>query len=160
MKADLTTAAPPSVRHVEPRDRAEWLRLLTGLYPHVAEAEHAPVVDAFLAGTPHEEHLPAAVFVAAGEAGRLRGFLELSIRDYAEGCTGATPYVESWYVDVDVRGQGIGAALMRNAEQWARERGYTEMASDAEVANTASHEAHRAVGFREVERAVHFRKEL
>ncbi|HBY98328.1 MAG: GNAT family N-acetyltransferase [Ardenticatenaceae bacterium] len=147
------------VRAVEVADRGEWLRMRGFLWPEAAEAEHAADIDAFLRG-PSEAELVLAVFVCERAPGGLCGFLELSVRSYAEGCTGAAPYVEGWYVDPDVRGQGIGRALMEAAEQWARERGYTELASDAELENRASHEAHRALGFEEVERAVHFRKAL
>ena len=149
-----------TIRHVQPPDRAEWLRLLAALYPEYPEAEHAPAVDAFLTGAPHPELQPAAVFVAERPGGGLAGFLELSVRNYAEGCTSWTPYVESWYVDPDVRGQGVGRSLMRAAEAWARGHGYSELASDALLENEASHRAHRALGFSMVETTVHFRKEL
>lgn len=141
-------------------DRAEWLRMLFGLYPGSAESDHVPSVDAYFSGADVGELLPSAVFVLERVPGRLAGFLELSVRDYAEGCTGATPYVESWYVDEDVRGTGAGRALMRAAEDWARAHGYTEMASDALLENTVSHAVHRALGFDVVERTVHFRKSL
>jgi aminoglycoside 6'-N-acetyltransferase I len=148
------------IRSVLPSDRSEWLRLLKGLYPHHPESEHTPSIDAFLAGTPHPELLPIAVFVCEHPERGLCGFLELSVRNYAEGCSGPTPYVESWYVDPQARGHGIGRALMETAEQWAREQGYSELASDAELENRASRRAHQALGFQEVERAVHFRKAL
>lgn len=148
------------IRPVRPADRAEWLRMLCGLYPPDPASDHAPAVDAFLAGEATDELLPSAVFVCEAPSGGLVGFLELSIRNYAEGCTGATPFVESWYVDADARGQGVGRALMRAAEEWARSRGYAEMASNADLANHLSHRAHQAAGFEEVERTVNFRKSL
>ena len=141
-------------------DRAEWMRLLFGLYPDSTEADHAPSVDAYLAGRQIGELIPSAVFVVERSDGRLGGFLELSVRNYAEGCTGDTPYVESWFVDEDLRGSGAGRSLITAAEIWAREHGYTELASDALLDNVNSHAAHRALGFEEVERAVHFRKAL
>jgi aminoglycoside 6'-N-acetyltransferase I len=134
--------------------------MLQGLHPELPESVHVPSVDAFLAGQPHESLLPSAVFVCERPDGKLAGFLELSVRNYAEECAGATPYVESWYVDEDVRHQGIGRALMQAAEGWARENGYPEMASDAGLKNDLSHRAHKAVGFTEVERIVVFRKSL
>lgn len=47
---------------------------------------------------------------------------------------------------------------MAAAEDWAREHGYSELASDTLLENRASEGAHRALGFEEVERAIHFRK--
>jgi aminoglycoside 6'-N-acetyltransferase I len=136
------------------------MRLLFGLYPDSVEADHTPSVDAYLAGQHIEELIPSAVFVVERADGRLGGFLELAVRNYAEGCTGDTPYIESWFVDEDLRRSGAGRSLMDAAEQWAREHGYTELASDALLDNVISHAAHRALGFDEVERAVHFRKAL
>ncbi len=134
--------------------------MLMALYPHHPEHEHTPVVDAFLNRQQHESLLPEAVFVCERENGHLVGFLELSVRNYADGCTGPTPFVESWYVDAEVQGQGIGRKLMAAAEEWARSKGYRELASDAEFENVVSHAAHRAIGFDEVERIVQFRKVL
>jgi aminoglycoside 6'-N-acetyltransferase I len=148
------------IRTLKESDRSEWLRMLMLLYPQSTESDHTSSVDAFLTGKVVDSLLPAVVFVSARLNGRLSGFLELSIRNYAEGCLGTTPYVESWYVDRDVRGSGIGRRLVAAAEDWARAQGYRELASDAELSNTASHDAHRAVGFTEVERIVVFRKDL
>jgi aminoglycoside 6'-N-acetyltransferase I len=69
-------------------------------------------------------------------------------------------YLEGWYVDPDVRRQGVGAALVRAAEAWAREHGYREFASDALLENVESQRAHVALGFAEVERVVLYRKVL
>jgi aminoglycoside 6'-N-acetyltransferase I len=148
------------IRPIASPDRPEWLRLLQGLHPELSEADHIPSMDAFLANRTIGELIPAAVFVAAREDGRLGGFLELSVRNYAEGCTGDTPYVESWYVDEDLRGKGVGRALMDAAERWARERGYADLASDALLENSLSHAAHKALGFDMVARIVVFRKSL
>lgn len=143
-----------------PSDRFEWRRLLVGLYPDTTEADHAPSIEAYLAGGSTGELVPSAVFVVERPDRRLGGFLELSVRNYAEGCTGNTPYIESWFVDEDLRGTGVGGALLAAAEQWAREHGYSELASDALIDNQVSHAAHRALGFDEVVRTVHFRKAL
>src|SRR4051812_2182105 len=146
------------IRPVEPGDRAEWLRMFRSLYEGTVDDDHAEDVDGFLAGHPAVH--TRAVFVCEREDGGLCGMLELSLRNYAEGCEGETPYVESWYVDAGVRGTGVGARLMRAAEEWARGRGYTEMASDTLLDNHASERAHLALGFEVVERAIHFRKVL
>lgn len=149
-----------TIRPVAPPDRSEWLRLLQGLHPELTEADHVPSIDAYLSNRTVGELIPAVVFVAERQDERLGGFLELSVRNYAEGCSGDTPYVESWYVDEDLRGTGIGRALMEAAERWARDRGFTDLASDALLDNSLSHAAHQALGFEVVERIVVFRKSL
>lgn len=148
------------IRQITTNDRAEWLRLLSGLHPELPEADHVPSIDAYLSGNVVDELIPSAVFVAERPNGRLGGFLELSVRNYAEGCSGDTPYVESWFVDGDVRGTRIGRALMEAAEQWALDHGFSELASDALLENKLSLGAHQALGFEVVERIVVFRKPL
>ena len=70
------------------------------------------------------------------------------------------PYVEAWFVRSDCRGQGWGKRLMEQAEQWALEQGYSELASDTELINAHSIAMHRALGFEETERVVCFLKKL
>jgi aminoglycoside 6'-N-acetyltransferase I len=149
-----------SIRPVRPADRDEWLRLLCALYPNHPQAEHAPDVDGFLKGLPSGCPTTAAVFVSERPGAGLNGFVEISVRDYAQGCDGPTPHVESWFVDPDARRQGIGHALLRASEAWAREHGFHEIASDTELDNRTSEQAHKAFGFEEVERSIHFRKAL
>jgi aminoglycoside 6'-N-acetyltransferase I len=89
------------------------------------------------------------------------GFLELSVRDFADGCDSApVPHVEGWYIEPPARGLALGADLMHAAETWSVERGFSELASDTEVENVASQNAHAACGFEETERLVKFRKSL
>jgi aminoglycoside 6'-N-acetyltransferase I len=94
--------------------------------------------------------------LARGPSGEPLGMLELSLRSVAEGCRATpVPYVEGWYVVPEARRRGMGRELMMAAETWARERGYTEIASDALVDNFEPERAHLALGFEEVERAIH-----
>ena len=154
--------APVSVRPVRPSDAPRWAAMRHALWPDETLAAHAAEIAAFFAGTQAE---PQGVLVAEasylGEAPEPVGFAELSLRAYAEGCeTSPVGYLEGWYVDPDVRRRGIGAALVRAGEEWARGRGYSELASDALLDNVTSHRAHEAIGFVEVERAVRYRKAL
>jgi putative acetyltransferase len=152
------------VRPAYPQDQAEWVRMRTALWPDDGETEHAEEVAAFFAAdTFHWSEAIRSwnVFVAERPAGGLCGFVEASIRPHVDGCsTRPVGYVEGWYVDPDVRRQGIGRMLVEAAECWATVQGCKEMASDAQLWNTVSHEAHKALGFEEVERLVHFRKAL
>ncbi|WP_132596009.1 GNAT family N-acetyltransferase, partial [Pseudomonas aeruginosa] len=56
--------------------------------------------------------------------------------------------------------QGVGVALVKAAEHWARGRGCTEFASDTQLTNSASTSAHLAAGFTEVAQVRCFRKPL
>ena len=51
------------------------------------------------------------LFAEDGDA-RPTGFVELSLRAYAEGCqSDNVAYVEGWYVVPEARGSGVGRAL-------------------------------------------------
>ena len=101
------------------------------------------------------------VFIAEREDGSVAGFVEVGSRPYADGCeTSPVGYIEAWYVDPDVRRSGYGRDLLKAAENWARSRGYQEMASDALLDNEISHAAHYRAGYEEVDRVVQFRKGL
>lgn len=140
------------IRPYAPADFAEWRRLRFALWPDQSRDEMAW----------WSARRDATTLVAARDGdGGLAGFAEVSERATAEGCeTSPVAYLEGWYVDPDVRGQGVGAALVRAAEAWALARGLREIASDAEIDNVASQSAHRALGFAEVDRAVHYRKAI
>jgi aminoglycoside 6'-N-acetyltransferase I len=89
------------------------------------------------------------------------GFAELSTRSHADGCdSDAVAYLEGWFVESSFRRKGAGRALVNAAEQWARNQGCTEFASDTEIDNGASAGAHKALGFVEVSRLISFRKEI
>ena len=146
-----------SVRPVGPGDLEAWCGMRRALWPDAAPAELLEEAEAYLRGADPLQ----AMFLGVGSAGEAWGMLELSLRSVAEGCrTTPVPYVEGWYVVPEVRRRGIGRQLMAAAETWARERGYAEIASDAVIGNLLSERAHLALGFVEVERAIHFRKDL
>jgi aminoglycoside 6'-N-acetyltransferase I len=101
------------------------------------------------------------VFVAERSAAGLCGMVEAGIRPFANGVDEQPcAYVEGWWVDPDVRRTGVGRALIAAVEDWARERGFHELGSDALIDNLLSHTAHLALGFEERERTVNFRKFL
>jgi len=127
------------------------------LWPEGSESEHARDIERFFAGKAHE--LQAVLLAFDGDAAV--GFAELSIRNVAEVCeTDRVAYLEGWYVDPQVRRQGVGRALMRAAEEWGRTQACTKFASDRQLNNTASAAAHAALGFEEMERLRCFRKRL
>lgn len=141
-------------------DVGAWSALRAALWPEADAADLRSEVDAFFLGEVPPT-LMAAAFLAENENGTLVGMLELSLRPYADGCESSpVPYVEGWYVAPRSRRRGVGAALVKAAENWALAQGYSEMASDALLENTLSERAHKALGFAEVERAIRFRKKL
>jgi aminoglycoside 6'-N-acetyltransferase I len=89
------------------------------------------------------------------------GFLEASLRAYADGCDSSpVGYIEGWYVLPEHRRRNVGRSLVQAAEDWARTRGCSEMASDVLLQNTISQQAHIRLGYEEVDRVVQYRKGL
>jgi aminoglycoside 6'-N-acetyltransferase I len=145
-----------SVRPLREPDLNEWLRLRTQLWDATSDADHRSEMVEII-NHPDSQF----VLVAEHESRRLIGFLEVSIRPFVEDCeTDHVGYLEGWYVEPDVRGRGIGRELVRIAEDWAREKGCEEMASDAEIGNELSLLVHLGLGYNETSRLVHLRKEL
>jgi aminoglycoside 6'-N-acetyltransferase I len=142
-------------RTVTRADFAEWRRMRAALWPDCPPEMH----DFEMAEEISSSEF--AVFVHERGHGKLGGFIELSVRHRVDGTMSPrVGYVEGWYVDLDLRGKGIGRALMARGEAWAKQMGFAELASDAEFENEDSIRAHGALGFRETFRLVHFVKSL
>ena len=135
--------------------------MMAQLWPEGTAAEHESEASV-LFESGRCGMLPGAILVARNAAGQAVGFLQIGLRSHADGCDVAQPvgFVEGWFVLPEARGQGVGGALIRAGEDWARARGCVEMGSDALIDNLASCDAHHALGFEVVDRCVHFRKRL
>lgn len=143
------------IRPYTASDKSDWIRLRKELWPDCPEDRHLMEVDLVLSSN-------GVVLVAENSSAKLIGFAEISIRsDHVEGTTESpVPYLEGWYVDAGYRSAGIGKSLIQAAEEFVLQAGYKELASDAELTNTASIKIHKKIGFQEVERTVHFVKSL
>jgi aminoglycoside 6'-N-acetyltransferase I len=145
-----------TIKEVPLKDKAEYLRMRQALFgdgDHEGELEHffqQPTWTTFVAE--HDSYK---------NTGQLCGFIEVGQRPYAEGCeTSPVAYFEGWYVDPDMQQQGVGRRLVQTAEAWAKNNGFAEIASDALLENQRSIEAHKALGYNEIERIVCFAKKL
>ncbi len=145
-------------RPVKDDDAVAWTRLRQALWPDAVPGEHADAIARYFAGTLRE---PIMVLFAEDGHAHSIGFVELSLRAYAEGCqSDNVAYVEGWYVAPEARDRGVGRALIEAAEDWARREGCTELASDAQLDNAVSAAAHEALRFSEVGQIRCFRKML
>lgn len=102
-----------------------------------------------------------AVFLAR-EGDSFIGFAQCQLRhDYVEG-TDSSPvgYLEGILVQKEYRCRGYARALLERCQQWAREQGCTEFASDCELDNETSRRFHMKVGFEEANRVICFTKQL
>jgi aminoglycoside 6'-N-acetyltransferase I len=143
------------IRPLSPMDSPEWLRMRKALWPDCSEEIHAIEMKE------QTDSTNEATFVLERGNGKLGGFVEVSIRDRVDGAVSPRAgYIEGWYVDPDLRRQGMGRELVATAERWAASTGMTEMGSDAELDNGRGIRAHKALGYQESFRLVHFLKRL
>lgn len=142
------------VRIAEKEDLAAVAALAALLWP-----EHTPQeLEALLA----KQQAGGAQFFVLYRQNAAAGFAQCSLRrDYVEG-TSCSPvgYLEGLFVKEECRRQGCAKALLTACEQWAREQGCTEFASDCELENQESLRFHLSAGFREANRIICFAKKL
>lgn len=151
--SDCVVSLSMEIRPLDKADVEAWLDMRHRLSPYYERSELAAEVSEWSAGR-------TGVMVA-NLNGRLVGFAEVTMRDRAPGCTTSpVGYLEGWWVESGHRRRGIGTALLKTSEQWARVRGATEFGSDAHADNEASRAAHGAFGFVEKSAVVRFHKRI
>ena len=140
----------------DPSDR-DWLKMRGALWPHLDPSQHQAELGSFVADL---SRFVAFLAMSPDDGGI--GFAEVSLRsDYVNGCeTSPVTFLEGIYVRPEFRRQGVAGQLSEAAERWALLKGCTELASDALIDNTVSHQMHRNLGFEETERVVFFKKNL
>ena len=102
-----------------------------------------------------------AVFLGIVD-GQSIGFAQCQLRhDYVEGTeTSPVGYLEGIFIEENYRKQGYAKQLLAACENWAREQGCTEFASDCELDNIGSLKFHLSLGFEEANRVICFTKKL
>jgi aminoglycoside 6'-N-acetyltransferase I len=149
------------VRQANGSDKNELAKMRALLWPEASIEEHRKELESVLRFRMYGT-LPMTILISQDDSGALTGFIEIGLRSHADGCDPARPvgFVEGWFVHEASRKLGIGSALMRSAERWARTKGCREMASDTWIDDQKSIRSHQALGFELVDRCVHFRKAL
>jgi aminoglycoside 6'-N-acetyltransferase I len=145
------------IREAQATDAPAWIALRAQLWPDESAALLANDANAYFAA-----HRRAVALLALAGGTQAIGFAEATIRsDYVNG-TDSSPvgFLEGWYVAPDWRALGVGRGLVAAVEQWTREHGCLELASDTWLDQVDSQRAHLACGFEETERIVYFRKRL
>jgi aminoglycoside 6'-N-acetyltransferase I len=143
-----------TLRRVTQEDKAEWLRMRKGIWPEAPDEYLDFDMDEILVSADY-------MVIFACVDGNPIGLTEVRIRDYGEGCeTSPVGYLEGWFVQEEYRGKSVVGIMTQAAEDWVREKGCTEMASDTWLDNESSIRAHVKMGYTEVERLVHYVKQL
>jgi aminoglycoside 6'-N-acetyltransferase I len=143
------------IRAVTDADHPAWAEMRAKLWPDADPKELESDLASLFALDP-----PYTVYIAEDD-GRQIGFIELWVRSYAEGGPPEpSAYVEGLWVDPEHRRSGVATALLREAEKWAKAKGFKWLGSDAELSNRDSHAWHKAAGFTAIEQLVVFGKRL
>jgi len=137
------------IRRLAPTELHRIAHLRAALWPDSAIEDLAATIAA----------QPEYLVLIALEGDEPAGFAEISLRrgDVNGRETSPVAFLEGICVDPAHRRKGIARALVEKALEWGRERGVSEFASEALLANGVSHAFHRAIGFAETERVVCFR---
>ena len=142
------------VRRARQEDKEIWFYMRKGIWPEAPDEYLGYDLDDILSSEND------AVFIAFVDA-EPAGMIEARLREYGEGCeTSPVGYIEGWFVYDRFRRSGLAGTLTSAAENWAREKGCTEMASDTWLDNETSIRAHLKLGYVEVEKLIHFVKQL
>lgn len=90
------------------------------------------------------------------------GFAQCQLRyDYVEGTdTSPVGYLEGIFLEQEFRHRGHAKKLLAQCEEWTKNKGCTEFASDCESDNDESLKFHINMGFTEVNRIICFKKQL
>jgi|WetSurMetagenome_2_1015567.scaffolds.fasta_scaffold107583_3 aminoglycoside 6'-N-acetyltransferase I len=142
------------IRLVAINDFDEWLRMRKLLYPEYSQEELLSEIKKIFHEKTIVGELDYAVFVYEKDKETLGGFIETSIRQNVSTCKSSpVGYIESLYVDFDIRRKRIARALVSESEKWIIERKCSEFAVDTNPNRKGSIDFYLSCGFAEVERS-------
>ena len=134
------------------RDLASAARLATQLGYPTSESEIAARFDRL------SRSADDCVYVAEAESGRVAGWMHLRVYSTLESEPQA--WILGLVVDEALRRQGIGRALLAEAERWAASRGVSAIRLQSNVVRREAHAFYEALGFRILKTQHAFEKRL
>ena len=97
-------------------------------------------------------------FIAENDAGEVVAFMHifafLSLHDEIH------TKIKGLVVDETERGQGIGNALIDNAIEWSKKRGYSKISLETQTFRSATHEFYKKLGFQPSKEFFMFERKL
>ena len=138
------------------RDRfAEWRLMRQELYGDLDAGFHDAEMGLMFSST------QATCFVGVAESGAGVAILEVSLRNFVDGCLGGpVGYIEGIYVIPGQRRRGYARQLAEFAANWFRSKGCRDIAADAELTNLVAQDFLAKVGFDETYRVVEYKRSL
>ena len=136
-------------------DFAAWKGLRQAIYQDVSDEFHDQEMRLILS------ELDAAAFLGISDSGQPIALLEVTLRNYVDGCLGRpVGYIEGIYTDPEHRQAGHGRTMVEFAADWFRKRGCRDMAADSELENTGAQEFISRMGFEETYRVAEYKRSL
>ena len=137
------------VRPYEPRDHDFILslapRLAIGKRPWRDLELWLRTVEAWLTESINQHNQKTMVLVAEDEQGERLGFASVSHSTHFTGQPQA--YIGELATLESVEGRGVGTALVKACEQWARDQGYTILTLSTGAGNTRAISFYHHLGF-------------
>ena len=99
-----------------------------------------------------------AVFVAEADSGRIAGVIHVEKYNVLYFPTMAN--ILGLAVAADYRRQGIGSALLKRAEEWARQNGAYSMRLNSGESRKQAHDFYRAQGYTDDKKQLRFIKKI
>ena len=96
--------------------------------------------------------------MAESPDGNVVGWVHASVRCLVESDPEAE--IGGLVVDERCRSRGVGAALVRRAEQWVRSKGLTEIVVHTNVVRTRAHGFYERCGYQLLKQSMVYTKEI
>jgi ribosomal protein S18 acetylase RimI-like enzyme len=103
-------------------------------------------VESWLAESISQHNQKTMVLIAENEQGERLGFATVSHSTHFTGQRQA--YIGELAISEIAEGRGVGAALVKACEQWARAQGYDLLTVSTGAANTRALRFYHSLGFR------------
>jgi aminoglycoside 6'-N-acetyltransferase I len=133
----------------------EWRRMRHELYGELSAQFHEAEMELIFSSK------EATCFIGLRESGAAVAMLEVSLRNFVDGCLGGpVGYIEGIYVTPLERKQGYAGELIEFATSWFRSKGCRDMAADAELTNLIAQDFLTRAGFDETYRVVEYKRSL
>jgi len=133
----------------------EWRRMRHELYGELSAQFHEAEMELIFSSK------EATCFIGLRESGAAVAMLEVSLRNFVDGCLGGpVGYIEGIYVTPLERKQGYAGELIEFATSWFRSKGCRDMAADAELANLIAQDFLTRAGFDETYRVIEYKRSL
>lgn len=141
------------IRQAKESDFDEWLRMRKQLFSEYSPDELLKEIEQIYFERSVVGELDYVVYVFDKGQDQLGGFIETSLRRFVEDCqTSPIGYIESLYVDSELRRKGIAKELVKKSEDWIIRKNCSEYFVDTDPDMPDAIDFYLSYGFQEIRR--------